>query len=153
MKDVNDTKDMEERRAAGWPLKPGDSADLRARRTELSPAIPRAPTPGAPAQRLPGGLDQHVVTARNEMSPLLTALINQLSNEGRDTHAAHFARIRQQLDEAAWDQELCNPLVALAMSTTLGFALSPTSEALQEQILKKAHTLHSTLTPFSRPAH
>lgn len=106
-----------------------------------------------PAPITPSIVSQHVMQARNEISPLLDTLIAQLRHEGHATHAGHFCRIRAHLDEAVWDRELNTPIIALATSTALGFVLSPTAEALQQRIIAKATELAQVIAASVTARH
>jgi hypothetical protein len=75
--------------------------------------------------------------ARNELGPLLEALIIQLDGEGSMTQRAHFDRIRRSLYHARTDTDLARPILALSTSTVYGFKFSNDADALVNRIIEK----------------
>ena len=60
----------------------------------------------------------HKVTlARNEISPLLDRLIQQLEAEGRLTQRAHFRRIQRRIEVAHNDWDLKSPIIDLSVGS------------------------------------
>ena len=74
---------------------------------------------------------------RNELGPLLEALIVQLDGEGCMTQRAHFDRIRRSLYLARTDSDLARPIFALSTSTVYGFKFSNDADALVSRIIEK----------------
>ncbi len=89
--------------------------------------------------------------ARNELGPLLEALIVQLDGEGSMTQRAHFDRIRRSIDLARTDTDLARPIFALSTSTAYGFKFSNDADALVSRIVEKVAELEADLG--SRPPH
>jgi hypothetical protein len=79
--------------------------------------------------------------ARNELGPLLEALIVQLDGEGAMTQRAHFDRIRRSLYHARTDTDLARPILALSTSTVYGFKFSNDADALINRIVEKVAEL------------
>jgi hypothetical protein len=89
--------------------------------------------------------------ARNELGPLLEALIVQLDGEGSMTQRAHFDRIRRSIDLARSDTDLARPILALSTSTAYGFKFSNDADALVNRILEKVAELEAEMG--IRPPH
>ncbi len=89
------------------------------------------------------------VTARNEIEPLLSELIRQLSVEGRATERAIYQRIRKSLCAARNPCELARPFNDL--STMAGVRADPCGDldVLLARILEKAEQL--ALAPDDSP--
>ena len=89
------------------------------------------------------------VVARNEIEPLLSELIRQLSAAGRATEQAIFVRIRQRLCEAQSPAELLRPINDL--STMAGMRRDAPNDAglLLDRILEKAAPFY--LQPDASP--
>ena len=81
------------------------------------------------------------VIARNEIEPLLNALIRQLAAEGRATERAIYARIRQGLSSARSACDLTRPLNDLSTMAQVRHNTSEDAEALLGRILEKAERL------------
>ena len=79
--------------------------------------------------------------ARNEITPLLDALISQLECEGRATQRAYFNRIRRSLIHAQHELELVRPIQELGTTPAVGFRFSRDADALIDRILEKAAEL------------
>ncbi len=81
------------------------------------------------------------VVARNEIEPLLSELIRQLSAAGRSTERAIFQRIRQRLCDAQNATDLVRPINDL--STMASMRRDPVGDAslLLDRILEKAAQL------------
>ena len=91
----------------------------------------------------------HKVTlARNEISPLLDRLIQQLEAEGRLTQRAHFRRI----EVAHNDWDLKSPIIDLSSAAAMGFKFSSVADALVVRILDKTLVLVDELAgePMTR---
>ena len=88
---------------------------------------------------------QRTTQARNQIGPLLEALITQLEAEGSATQRAYFNRIRHTLDQARDDLELANPIMALSTSTAVGFTFSSDADVLIMRILEKAEQVAKEL--------
>ncbi len=84
--------------------------------------------------------------ARNELGPLLEALIVQLDGEGSMTQRAHFDRIRRSIDLARTDTDLARPILALSTSTAYGFKFSNDADALVNRIIEKAEELEAEMS-------
>ena len=91
------------------------------------------------------------MAARNELGPLLEALIVQLDGEGSMTQRAHFDRIRRSLALARTDTDLARPILALSTSTAYGFKFSNDADALVNRIIEKIAELEVDMG--SRPPH
>ena len=89
--------------------------------------------------------------ARNELGPLLEALIVQLDGEGSMTQRAHFDRIRRSIDLARTDTDLARPIFALSTSTAYGFKFSNDADALISRIIEKVAELEADMG--GRPPH
>ena len=94
-----------------------------------------------------------VTNARNEITPLLDELINQLDAEGSQTHCAHFHRIRRHLNHASDAWELASPIIELSTCTAMCFRFSSTADALVERILEKARVLSRELEGVKPEIH
>jgi hypothetical protein len=81
---------------------------------------------------------QRSIAARNEIGPLLEALIVQLEAEGSATQRAWFTRIRRILDDARDELDLADPIRALSTSAVVGFQFSSDADARIARILEKA---------------
>ena len=81
---------------------------------------------------------QRPTDVRNQIDPLLVALLTQLEQEGSATQCAYFNRIRTTLANARDDLELAHPIMALSTSTAVGFTFSNDADVLIERILEKA---------------
>ena len=82
--------------------------------------------------------------ARNEIEPLLNALIRQLADQGRATERAIYLRIRKNLRAASSPHELARPFHDLStMATVRRRRTSPSGDAniLLARILEKAEQL------------
>ena len=89
---------------------------------------------------------QKVTAARNLISPLLDALIQQLESEGRLTHRAHFKRIQLRLSAASNELDLTFSMYDLSSSQAIGFQFSTTAEALVSTIQLRADQLVASIT-------
>jgi len=86
----------------------------------------------------------HKVTlARNEISPLLDRLIQQLEAEGRLT---------QRIEVAHNDWDLKSPIIDLSSAAAMGFKFSSVADALVVRILDKTLVLVDELAgePMTR---
>jgi hypothetical protein len=95
----------------------------------------------------------HKVTlARNEISPLLNRLIQQLEAEGRLTQRAHFRRIQRRIEVAHNDWDLKSPIIDLSSAAAMGFKFSSVADALVVRILDKTQVLVDELAgePMTR---
>ena len=81
------------------------------------------------------------VVARNEIEPLLSALIRQLAAEGRATERAIYAGIRQRLSSARSACDLARPFNDLSTMAQVRKNTSDDAEALLGRILEKAEQL------------
>ncbi|MYD95812.1 MAG: hypothetical protein F4X98_00310 [Gammaproteobacteria bacterium] len=81
------------------------------------------------------------VVARNEIEPLLSELIRQLSAEGRATEQAIYRRIRKSLCDASNACELNRPFTDLSTMAQVGPNESGDASVLLARILEKAGTL------------
>jgi len=81
------------------------------------------------------------VVARNEIEPLLSELIRQLSAEGRKTEQAIYRRIRKSLRDANNACELARPLTDLSAMAQVRSRGSGDSGVLLARILEKAEQL------------
>ena len=86
-----------------------------------------------------------VITARNEIEPLLSALIRQLNQEGRATPQAIFTHIHTSLTQARNELELITPFNELTTSASVGFDLSSEASVLLDRIIEKAKRLSAEL--------
>jgi hypothetical protein len=91
--------------------------------------------------------------ARNELGPLLEALIIQLDGEGSMTQRAHFDRIRRSLYHARTDTDLARPILALSTSTVYGFKFSNDADALVNRIIEKIAELEVDPAPHPPDLH
>lgn len=91
--------------------------------------------------------------ARNELGPLLEALIVQLDDEGAMTQRAHFDRIRRSLYHARTDTDLARPILALSTSTAYGFKFSNDADALINRIIEKVAELEAETAPRPPQPH
>jgi len=91
--------------------------------------------------------------ARNELGPLLEALIVQLDGEGAMTQRAHFDRIRRSLYHARSDTDLARPILALSTSTAYGFKFSNDADALINRIVEKVAELEVESSPKPPDPH
>jgi len=78
---------------------------------------------------------------RNEIGPLLEALIVQLTVEGSATQRAYFDRIRSSLNHARHASELARPILDLSTTAAVGFKFSIEADALIHRILEKTDQL------------
>ena len=81
------------------------------------------------------------VVARNEIEPLLSELIRQLSAEGRATEQAIYRRIRRSLCDASNACELNRPFTELSAMAQVRPNESGDASVLLARILEKARTL------------
>ena len=81
------------------------------------------------------------VVARNEIEPLLSELIRQLSAEGRATEQAIYRRIRRSLCDASNACELNRPFTDLSTMSQVRPNESGDASVLLARILEKARTL------------
>ncbi len=81
------------------------------------------------------------VVARNEIEPLLSELIRQLSVEGRATEQAIYRRIRKSLCDASNACELTRPFTDLSTMAQVRPNGSGDASVLLARILEKARTL------------
>ena len=81
------------------------------------------------------------VAARNEIEPLLTELIRQLSAQGRATERAIYRRIRKSLCDAKDSCELTRPLNELSTMSQVRPEASGDVNVLLARILEKAEQL------------
>ena len=79
--------------------------------------------------------------ARNELSPLLSALIKCLEAEGAATARAHFLRIDRSLNAANDEWDLRGPIINLTSCKAMGFKFSKQTNPLVERILEKSTLL------------
>ena len=86
-----------------------------------------------------------VTIARNEIEPLLTVLIHQLTTEGCATERAVYSRIQRTLRSARHAHELTSPFNDLRSTLQLGLRLSEDSSVLLERILQKAEQVADLL--------
>lgn len=78
------------------------------------------------------------VIARNEIEPLLNALIRQLSAEGRATEQAIYLRIHRRLSKARSPCDLARPLNDLSTMAHVRSHASGDAGAILGRILEKA---------------
>ena len=81
------------------------------------------------------------VVARNEIEPLLSELIRQLSAEGRATEQAIYRCIRKSLRNASNACELTRPFTDLSTMAQVRPNESGDASVLLARILEKARTL------------
>ena len=84
---------------------------------------------------------QTVTVARNEICPLLDALISELEASGCATQQAFFTRIRGQLHHAQDPFALSDTIMGLSSSEALGWDLPDTADVLMCRILEKTAEL------------
>ena len=96
---------------------------------------------------------QKTTTARNEICPLLDALILQLDAEGQATQKAHFKRIRTHLYLAEDSLELTHPIMDLTTSMALGFDFSNNTSPLVQRILEKSVAMVAELEGVTPQKH
>lgn len=94
-----------------------------------------------------------VSLVKNEIEPLLSRLMQQLSHEGRATEHAVYRRIRRSLREANDEFELAVPLRALSTSSCVGFELSTDANVLLDRILLKTERLWADIDKVAGPLH
>ena len=94
-----------------------------------------------------------VIAARNEIEPLLTALIRQLNDEGRATPRAIFIHIHTSLTRARNELELVTPFNELSTSASVGFDLSSEASILLDRILEKAGRLSAVIADTPTVLH
>jgi hypothetical protein len=83
-----------------------------------------------------------VIAARNELEPLLAALIQQLNSDGRATPRAIYKHIHASLTQARTEMELTIPFNELSTSASM-FELSAEATVLLGRIVKKTEWLAS----------
>ena len=81
------------------------------------------------------------VVARNEIEPLLSELIRQLSAQGRTTERAIYLRIRKSLCDASNPCDLTRPLTELSTMSQVRPSASADADVLLSRILEKAEQL------------
>ena len=81
-----------------------------------------------------------VIAARNELEPLLSALIQQLNSDGQATPHAIFKHIHTSLTQARTEVELTIPFNELSTSASV-FELSAEATVLLGRIVKKTEWL------------
>ena len=79
--------------------------------------------------------------ARNEIDPLLSALINVLGTRGRATERAIYAGIRERLRKARDPCELARPFNDLSAMAHMRRPPSGDADCLLARILEKAERL------------
>ncbi|MEM7001318.1 MAG: hypothetical protein AAF529_11065 [Pseudomonadota bacterium] len=84
---------------------------------------------------------QKVTIARNQLSPLLDALIAQLEADGRSSQKAYFARVRGNLNGANDEWDLGASMVEISSGNAMGFELPPAADALMQRLLEKISQL------------
>ena len=89
-----------------------------------------------------------VIEARNQLDPLLGALIDQLGDEGQATQQAFFSRIRGSIRSATDEVDLAAPFMELSTTAFVGFEFSPSAAVLIDRILEKAENIADS---FSNP--
>lgn len=96
---------------------------------------------------------QTLTHARNQIGPLLDALIRELDVSGCATQRAYFARMRGQLDGATDHQTLSVAIMELSSSTAIGLTLPTTASALMGRILEKTAELIAQLEGVAPHVH
>ena len=81
------------------------------------------------------------VIVRNEIEPLLNALIRQLCAEGRATEQAIYLRIRESLASARSPCDLTRPLNDISTMAHVRPNASGDADALLGRIIEKAERL------------
>ena len=94
-----------------------------------------------------------VTAARNQLDPLLGALIDQLGDEGQATQQAFFSRIRGSIRSATDEVDLAAPFMELSTTAFVGFEFSPDAGVLIERILEKAEYIAQAFSDSDAQAH
>lgn len=91
--------------------------------------------------------------ARNQLSPLLDHLCQQLREDGHATRSAVFNRIRQQLDRADTDSALNEPLLRLTSFCALRRDNDPNVDPVIALVLERVERLQGALVQVQRTLH
>ena len=84
--------------------------------------------------------------AREQIAPLLRALVYAVEEEGRDDQARFFGAIQKGVERARDGTDLAEPFMELSMSAFVGFDYSPSTAMLLDQILLQAQQLSEVLS-------
>ncbi|MEM7220467.1 MAG: hypothetical protein AAF515_19055 [Pseudomonadota bacterium] len=96
---------------------------------------------------------QPVIDARNQLDPLLEALVKQLDEEGQATQQAFFSRIRTSIQKAQDEVGLAAPFMELSTTAFVGFEFSADAIALIDRILEKAENIAASFSADDSPPH
>ena len=84
--------------------------------------------------------------AKEELVPLLRALISLAEQEEETGQSRFFASILGGVEHAKEGEDLADPFMQLSMSAFSGFAFSPSVGMLLDQLLAKAQRLSESLS-------
>ena len=87
------------------------------------------------------------VVVRNEIEPLLSALIRELATQGRATERAIYSRIRDRLRSARDSCELTRPFNDLSTMAHMRHDSGSDADCLLARILEKAERLSLSENP------
>lgn len=93
------------------------------------------------------GATVNPVVARNEIEPLLSALIRELAAQGRTTERAIYSGIRERLRSARDPCELTRPFHDLSAMAYMRRPSSNDADCLLARILEKAEWLSLAANP------
>lgn len=84
--------------------------------------------------------------SKEELVPLLRALISLAEQEEETGQSRFFASILGGVENAKEGEDLADPFMQLSMSAFSGFAFSPSVSMLLDQLLAKAQRLSESLS-------
>jgi hypothetical protein len=91
--------------------------------------------------------------ARNEIAPLLRAIVVSVEEEERADQVRFFSAILNGVENARDATDLAEPFMELSMSAFVGFDYSPPTAMLLDQVLLHAGQLSEVLSLDDEERH